>query len=328
MVEAESLLQGTKRVEALNLRFVAEPAGRYELKWRRLSRAGRDYWRAWVTDTNSGRYLTPEPVAGFVPTADQGLATRRFNLSFKSTTAAIRAPITKFGGQPTWLHGPEWPLSRSTGRPMRFICQVSLREAGLGEPHSDRVAYLFMTDSEFYGGPVVEHQYDPTGGENAVIIQPGTSRPVRTASIPTGPSLVGRTPGHFFPNITEPVEFAVSLTPDSDPTYRGYQELVSRSPPFLRRAEPGRGTSSSDGDAAPDGFDWRGHFEAVAGNKLGGTPPPFDPKRLPISLERANLILQLDMATVPFFVDFGDMGVGHLFFDADSDQGYFTWSGS
>jgi hypothetical protein len=38
------------------------------------------------------------------------------------------------------------------------------------------------------------------------------------------------------------------------------------------------------------------------------------------------LILQLDMAEVPFFVDFGDVGVGHLFFDSASDKGYFTWS--
>lgn len=77
--------------------------------------------------------------------------------------------------------------------------------------------------------------------------------------------------------------------------------------------------------AADDGM--QGHYEVNGGNKLGGMSPPADSRQLPFSPERAALIMQLDMADVPFFVDFGDNGVGHLFFDLDSDKGYFMWSG-
>ena len=40
----------------------------------------------------------------------------------------------------------------------------------------------------------------------------------------------------------------------------------------------------------------------------------------------AFLILQLDMGDVPFFVDFGDVGVGHLYLDPAADKAYFTWT--
>ena len=40
----------------------------------------------------------------------------------------------------------------------------------------------------------------------------------------------------------------------------------------------------------------------------------------------AFLILQLDMGDVPFFVDFGDVGVGHLYLDPAGDKAYFMWN--
>ena len=40
----------------------------------------------------------------------------------------------------------------------------------------------------------------------------------------------------------------------------------------------------------------------------------------------AFLILQLDIGDVPFFVDFGDVGVGHLYLDPAADKAYFTWT--
>jgi hypothetical protein len=111
---------------------------------------------------------------------------RRFNIDFTPAAAPILQPVTKFGGQPTWLRDPEWPLSRSTGRPMRFIGQILLGDAGLGQ-QADRIAYLFMTDSIEYGSgsPEVYNQHDPVMGENAVIIQPGSARRHETAPTAT-----------------------------------------------------------------------------------------------------------------------------------------------
>jgi hypothetical protein len=270
--------------------------------------------------------MSPEPVAGFVPTSGQDLAARRFNVAFRPVATPILEPVTKFGGQPVWIEEPEWPMSRSTGRPMRFICQIGLGDAGLGEPHTARVAYLFMTDSEAYPGqPAVYGQYDPSGGENAVIIQPGADRPVVTMPLPTGPTLTALRPGSFSPDPTRPVEFAVSLTQDSDPPFRSYPEPAPESH-VIRAATDSMPVAPVDDASAPNDFDWNAYFEAIGGNKLGGTPNPIDPRILGFSPERASLVLQLDMAEVPFFVDFGDVGVGHLFFDPGDDKGYFTWS--
>jgi hypothetical protein len=79
---------------------------------------------------------------------------------------------------------PQWPLSRLTGEPMRFICQIALNSDIFGEI-PERMAYLFITDDETF----VDNTFDPDGGENAVIIQPGT------CAMPTQPLLKG--PGWY-----------------------------------------------------------------------------------------------------------------------------------
>ena len=42
--------------------------------------------------------------------------------------------VTKFGGQPCLAESPQWPLSRATGQPMRFIAQVALEPRSLPGP--------------------------------------------------------------------------------------------------------------------------------------------------------------------------------------------------
>jgi hypothetical protein len=83
---------------------------------------------------------------------------KRGTIQFVPVTKAIRDPVTKFGGQPTWLASPQWPLSRETGRPMRFIGQVALTDDFFGSIDG-RMAYLFMTDGDDYvdelGNPMV-----------------------------------------------------------------------------------------------------------------------------------------------------------------------------
>src|SRR5947208_3527423 len=93
---------------------------------------------------------------------------RRQTIEFVEAFSPIREPVTKFGGQPTWLLSPQWPISRETGKPMFFIGQVALDPNVFGNIQG-RMAYVFMTDGDDY----VDGTWKPDGGENAVIVQPG-----------------------------------------------------------------------------------------------------------------------------------------------------------
>ncbi|CAM00692.1 hypothetical protein A8924_1767 [Saccharopolyspora erythraea NRRL 2338] len=105
--------------------------------------------------------------------------TARQRLRFAEAAGPITEPVTKFGGQPVWLDEPTWPLSASTGRPMRFLGQVRLPG---DEP---RLGYLFITDEEDY----VDGTWEPGGGENAFFAQPGEPADFyRVASIRRGPT--------------------------------------------------------------------------------------------------------------------------------------------
>lgn len=86
--------------------------------------------------------------------------------SFVKTDKAIDDPITKFGGQPNWAAEACWPLSKETGNPMGFICQILL-DNKLFPGGKNKIAYIFMTDGEDF----VDGTWEPDSGENAVIIQ-------------------------------------------------------------------------------------------------------------------------------------------------------------
>src|SRR5580765_7602219 len=53
---------------------------------------------------------------------------KKHTITFHEVTAAVTGFVTKFGGQPDWFSEPQWPLSRQTGKPMRFICQIKLEK--------------------------------------------------------------------------------------------------------------------------------------------------------------------------------------------------------
>lgn len=76
--------------------------------------------------------------------------------------------ITKFGGQPTWLNKPQWPISKYTQKPMQFICQIVL-DKKLFPNTLGTVAYIFMADED--EGLSISWEYE--AGDNAVIIQNG-----------------------------------------------------------------------------------------------------------------------------------------------------------
>jgi hypothetical protein len=205
-------------------------------------------------------------------------------IQFEVAEVPITERITKFGGQPVWLGAPQWPISRKTGNPMRFICQIALEEPFFSGT-SGRMAYVFMTEED--SDDFVDGTYDADGGENAVIVQPGaTEVAVDTKPNATGPTLfrkVGRDGDSQLHS--EGCEYGVTLLGGDDESLTAdglAQNMIGGEPVFVQD------------DGYPEGGPW-------------------------------HLLLQLDSANVPFYVNFGDAGVGYGFLHANGDCGKFLW---
>ncbi|MGV3605937.1 MAG: DUF1963 domain-containing protein [Planctomycetaceae bacterium] len=223
---------------------------------------------------------------------------KKHRIEFEEAFSPITEAITKFGGQPVWVGEPQWPLSRQTGNLMRFVCQIRLTD-DLFPLTMSQMAYLFITDEE--DGAFVDGTYEPEGGENAVILQPGVPA-IPTKNLSTGPSLYRmiEKPGHDRLQ-PEPCEFLVRLTVDEDV-------------PFV-----------------PEGELWKKSAEEVQEvtgrldeNKIGGTPVFMQGDEFPFK-GNCRLLLQLDSCSVPFYINFGDAGVGYAFLNDNADQAKFLW---
>ena len=206
-------------------------------------------------------------------------------------------PLTKFGGQPNWLGEPQWPLSRKFGKPMRFLCQieipVTLFPAGAG-----KVAYLFMTGDE----DDTERTYEPFGGENAVILQPGDSKTdVACKALSSGPTLRIFVEGMGGRQPTD-VELGVKVWDSEDPEFMPAKEVDK--------------LSAKDREI---------YWTRIEGNKIGGTPGFIQNDEFPDATRPWQLLLQLDAGEVPFSVNFGDVGVGYLFINPEATEGRFLW---
>lgn len=220
----------------------------------------------------------------------------RASLEFIRVETPITSPVTKFGGQPVWLEQPQWPVSKTTGNPMRFIAQIALDEEifpGL----SARMAYVFMTDEDEY----VDGTWEPDGGENAVILQPGIEM-VSCLSLNVGPTLyemVEEPENDYL--IPQAREYSVTLT-------------ISEDPPF--QPETDRGTWTYE------------QFESYAmtldGNKIGGSPIFLQGDEFP-SEAPWLLLLQLDSTRVPFSVNFGDAGIAYAFVNPEGTAAKLLW---
>lgn len=222
--------------------------------------------------------------------------TKRDSIEFKESSKPIAGPITKFGGQPVWIGEPQWPLSKSTGNPMRFICQIAI-EPGRFNTVSAQMVYLFMTDEEKF----VDGTWEPEGGENAVILQPGQTI-VPTKPVTDGPTLYRMVKKLLNKNLVpEPCEFSVTFKTGEDP------EFVDE--PERAKWEPAQ---------------WETYASALDGNKIGGSPIFLQNTEFP-GPGRWHLLLQLDSTKVPFFVNFGDAGVGYLFLSENGQVAKFLW---
>jgi len=242
----------------------------------------------------------------------------KYSFEFRALEPGER-PLTKFGGQPAWIAGPEWPLSRTLGKPMRFVCQIelpkSLFPAGssglpaapgastqshldLFPPGPGKVAYLFITDDEALDSPI----WEPFGGENAVILQPGGTTDVVTQPTATGPTLQREVDTGGQKELQD-VELGINAWEGEDPAFLTHAERYD----------------------LPD--QERDHFyeSCSRGNKIGGTPGFIQGDEFPDSHRKWQLLLQFDSADVPFQLDLGDSGVGYLFIDPDATEGRFLW---
>lgn len=217
-------------------------------------------------------------------------------IEFTKTKKPISKPETKFGGQPNWIEEIEWPLSRATGEPMRFICQIALSPELFGESEA-KVAYIFMTDGKDY----VDGTWEPDGGENAIILQPGITE-VPTRKYSKGPTLYQMVKKMFQKRLQpEMCEFKVEGSISDEPEYL----------PIDQRSE----MSDSDFEA---------YAQKLDGNKIGGSPIFLQNDEFP-DPEPWDLLLQLDSTSVPFYVNFGDAGVGYAFISKDRVKAKFLW---
>jgi uncharacterized protein YwqG len=222
---------------------------------------------------------------------------KKHTLEFAATASPITVPVTKFGGQPVWIAEPEWPLSRETGKPMQFICQIALEE--LGFTTQAKMAYLFMTDDA--DGEFVDGTYEPDGGENAVILQPGSTK-LPTSDLCEGPSLYRMVEKPGMERLQpEACEFRVELLPVDDID-------------FVPETERWK-MSEEDAKAATGKLDE---------NKIGGSPVFMQGDEFPFD-GGWQLLLQLDSCSVPFSINFGDAGIGYAFLNETGDEGKFLW---
>jgi uncharacterized protein YwqG len=179
---------------------------------------------------------------------------------------------------------------------MRFICQIALDSHIFGES-GGCMAYLFITDDEIFG----ERTFDPDGGENAVIIQPGT------CNIPVQPLLNGPSLYKMISNAAEEeqlphdCEFAVELTVGIEPDSILEDEQVHTSEEA-----------------------WTEFTKWWSESKIGGTPAFLQYPEYPAE-GNWRLLLQLDSVHVPFYVNFGDAGIGYAFLSEDGRSGKFLW---
>jgi uncharacterized protein YwqG len=205
---------------------------------------------------------------------------------FVPTSTPITEPVTKFGGQPCWLETPQWPMSAELGSPMRFIGQIRLTEA-LFPGMEGKMAYIFMTeDDEDY----VDGTWEPDGGENAVIIQPGGNNLAITDPNATGPTL------------QHDAEFLVKWA-------------MSEDHPFLPETEL---FEMEEHEAQALKTSWEG-------NKIGGTPGFLRGDEFPDQAAPWQLLLQLDSTRVPFDINFGDAGIGYAFINPSGTVAKFLW---
>lgn len=213
-------------------------------------------------------------------------------VNYHQAVAPVAEPVTKFGGQPTWLTGPQWPISRGWHTPMRFVCQIALEPelAGAGQ---GRLAYVFVTHGD-YGRDVED--FDPDvifadGGENAVLIQPGGAFDGPTSPLSSGPTL--------YHSDGSPAEYTVELVRGDDPGHLAHDAYMALPPDERDR-----------------------YFQTLDQDKIGGTALLLNEHDSPGG-GPWRLLLRLEANWKPFHLNLGAAPVAFAFVSTDGRCGCF-----
>ncbi len=219
---------------------------------------------------------------------------KRASIEFALCSAPESASL-RFGGEPYGFPDSLWPESKRVKQPMQFICQIPFG-ADLFPGTGEAVAYLFMTLSSD-----VDETWSPDGGENALVI---VARERLTESLTVGdaPRLYRMVKKWWKKTLVpETCIFSGKLTISEDPAFIPESALM-RLPDEQART----------------------YRAALGGNKVGGTPGFLQADELPIR-EPWHLLLQLDSTQVPFWINFGDAGIGYAFINGNGTDGRFLW---
>jgi uncharacterized protein DUF1963 len=218
---------------------------------------------------------------------------KKYVLSAVPALTPITEPVSKLGGQPLWVSAPQWPLSKATGKPMSFVGQFVLYPEIFG-PLETKMAYIFMYDDE----PFVDGTWMPDGGENAVILQPGTWAGPSINSA-TGPTLYHATRQPDGTVERTPVEYALRLLPGEDSDVLDENEFRAR-------------------DA------WDEYCAYLDESKIGGAPAFLQYPEYP-GPGNWRLLAQLNWDLFDSTINFGDAGVGYAFIDEEGAAAKFLW---
>ena len=147
----------------------------------------------------------------------------------------------------------------------------------------------------------MEDTWAPEAGENAVLLLP-RDRLTNSLTVGNAPRLCRMVKKWWSKKLLpETCIFSAKLAAAEDPAFIPEAQLM-RLPEEQASA----------------------YRDALKGNKLGGTPGFLQGDELPIS-ERWYLLLQLDSTQVPFWINFGDAGIGYAFINGAGTEGRFLW---
>ena len=226
------------------------------------------------------------------------------------TPTPITAPVTKFGGQPVWLHSPHWPLCPITGDPMLFQSQIAL-DPVLFPGGAGIMAYIFYADEE-----------QLTESDFAVVLQTKDQKALNTQSQAI----------EFVSQATGPAVYEwLEIEGEDIKVKKAYQ--VRLGPVEKETALPWRERYNS-GLGGADVLDletgYRFAQPALAGNKIGGQPFYVGYLATPPEYFTSDDWLQLlQLAPTegywdqhqpnfyPFYMEMGEFGLFNVFLSKD-----------
>lgn len=223
--------------------------------------------------------------------------TKKSNLQFEQVKEPIDRCVSKFGGQPNWVSEPEWPIDSEKEEKMQFIGQIELIDELFGET-TGQMAYIFFDGDEEGQGT-----WDPNGGLNAIIVQPGNND-AKTVAEATGP--------------VAPVnEYYDGIDWDKSGLHEFKLNFeFSEEPDYLD--DDAIGLLIDENEKKYDEY-----AEKMEVSKIGGNPFFIQGEVIPIQ-GNWEFLCQLFEHDLPVWVNFGT-GIAYAFINEEGTNGKILW---